>query len=114
MQTLTFIATMLIIFSRKWMKERIKNHRRTNMRNLLLIKELKRSLHRTRKIMFLCLTRITILRTMDLSRSITCLSNNFFRKTCLKFYKLSIQRFKIKTTIQINKSIKNFNRISKI
>jgi hypothetical protein len=84
------------------------------MRNLLLIKELKRSLLLTKKIMFLCQTHITILRTMDLSRSITCLSNNFFRKTCLKFYKLSIQRFKIKTTIQINKSIKNFNRISKI
>ena len=114
MQILTFKATMSIIFSRKWMKEQIKNHRRTSMMNHLLIKELKRFLLLTRKIMFQCLTRITILRTMDLLKLIICLSNNFFKKTCLKFYKLLIQKFKIKTIIQINKSIRNISRIYRI
>ena len=102
MQILIFKAIMSITFSRKWMRIKIKGHLRTTTRNHLLIRELMRSLHQTRKIMCLCRTLIIILRTMDLLKSIICNCNKIFRKTCRKFYKLWIRMYKIRIIFQID------------
>jgi hypothetical protein len=60
MPILIFTAIMLTTFSKKLIKERIKDHLRTSMRSHLPSKESKRFLPQTKKIIFLCPTLTTI------------------------------------------------------